>query len=282
MRTAKTTQRSRGLSLHSNAFTLIELLVVIAIIGILASLLLPALATVNARAHTAKCLSNLRQLGLASFVYADDSGKMFPFNGSDQWWEALRASYAQTDQIRLCPSTRQTHDPKNRGVESDFGRTIFWGAVDKTWSIAAKLPVVRWDDGSYAYNAWMYAGGWPAAWPPDPKKAFRSESDVSLPGKAPLFMDSSWLEAWPLATEKPPSNLYTYDPSQGPGMPRLTIPRHAFRGSVPRNFDIKSALPGAINGAFFDGHAELVKLENLWGLYWHKNYEPPERRPGKP
>ena len=41
-------------------------------------------------------------------------------------------------------------------------------------------------------------------------------------------------------------------------------------------------LPGAINAAFFDGHVELVKLDDLWQLYWHKNYQPPAKRPGLP
>jgi hypothetical protein len=31
---------------------------------------------------------------------------------------------------------------------------------------------------------------------------------------------------------------------------------------------------------FFDGHAEQVKLERLWQLYWHKDYVPPAKRPG--
>ena len=59
-------------------FTLIELLVVIAIIGVLASLLMPALARAKSKARDIACLNNLKQCGVALFMYADDHQSLLP------------------------------------------------------------------------------------------------------------------------------------------------------------------------------------------------------------
>src|SRR5260221_2919761 len=72
-------------------FTLIELLGVLAIIGILAALLLPALARAKEQARRISCMNNMRQLGLAMQMYLADFGDSFPaadlagVQGDEEW-----------------------------------------------------------------------------------------------------------------------------------------------------------------------------------------------------
>jgi len=113
-------------------FTLIELLVVIAIIAILAAILFPVFAQARENARKTACLSNLKQLGTALMMYAQDWDETFPFwrtkchndpqypPGGLFWTEQLMPYVKNADVFR-CPSAREERRGWARCYPGDIG-----------------------------------------------------------------------------------------------------------------------------------------------------------------
>jgi prepilin-type N-terminal cleavage/methylation domain-containing protein/prepilin-type processing-associated H-X9-DG protein len=101
------------------AFTLIELLVVIAIIAILAGLMLPALARAKEKSRSISCLSSIRQIGIASVIYAQDHDETLPTSSHENasWVETLQP-YTSGTNLWRCPSDSNRKRPYSFAINN--------------------------------------------------------------------------------------------------------------------------------------------------------------------
>jgi len=226
-------RKMRKHSGHRGGFTLIELLVVIAIIAILAAMLLPALAKARAMARQAVSQNNLKQIGLAFTLYAQDYDGDIPTykyglaGGSNSLWWCGKLN------------------PYLKSSGSGYLSSVFNAPSDRTadyWGRSIDPNKLYWANISYGINKALYTlPGYPAS--------------------------SSYGGPYPAAKlsrlKNPSQDAYIMEASHPVGVTASYIP--AVNAAPPETaYGVGNFNGGSTNVLYADGHVESVKTTSLY------------------